>query len=182
MFFMLAMLTNLNVGDRYVLPVYPCLLLLCGAVWTAARHRAVTAALVVAVVAIQCVDAMRYAPDYLSYFNAFVSPDRSYMWLSDSNLDWGQGLLALREYEQAHPDERISLAYFGGVDPRSYRIRATRIHENDRVNGTVVVSATHLSGQYLENPAAFRWLLRYPRKAILNHTLHVFEVPAGGAP
>jgi len=39
------------------------------------------------------------------------------------------------------------------------------------------VSATHLSGQYLDDPNAYRWLLHYPRIAILNHTLHVFQVP-----
>ncbi len=180
-FFLLAMMTNLDIGDRYVLPVYPFLLLLSAGVWTAARQRTLTAALVAAVVAIQAADVMRYAPDYLSYFNMFVTPDRSYTLLTDSNLDWGQGLLALRAYERAHPNERISLAYFGGVDPRSYGIRAKLIDEHERVDGTVVVSATHLSGQYLENPAAFHWLLQYPETAILNHTLHVFDVPAGHA-
>ena len=45
------------------------------------------------------------------------------------------------------------------------------------MHGTVVVSATHLSGQYLRNPAAYHWLFAHRRTAILNHTLHVFEVP-----
>jgi hypothetical protein len=43
------------------------------------------------------------------------------------------------------------------------------------------VSATHLSGQLLKNHYAFRWLLQYPVKAILNHTLFVFEVPEPAA-
>jgi hypothetical protein len=176
-FFALAALTNLNIGDRYVLPVYPFLLLFCAAVWNHARASAAAMVLVVALVAAQAADAFRYAPDYLSYFNAFVSSSESYKLLSDSNLDWGQGLLALREYERVHPDSAMWLAYFGGVDPASYAIRASRLGEHDRARGTVVVSATHLSGQYLENPGAYRWLLQYPRKAILNHTLHVFEVP-----
>ena len=128
--------------------------------------------------AAQAADCLRYAPDYLSYFNIFVRPERSYELLTDSNLDWGQGLLALRDYERAHPAERIWLAYFGGVDPREYGIRATLLPEGERPTGTVVVSATHLSGQYLNDPAAYRWLLQYPRKTILNHTLLVFEVSA----
>ena len=175
-FFVLAMMTNLDIGDRYVLPIYPFLLLLCAAVWETARTRKGAAALVVAVVVLQAADAVRYEPDDLSYFNAFVRSDDSYRWLSDSNLDWGQGLVALRAYERAHPDEPISLAYFGGVDPRSYHLRATALPEDARATGTIVVSATHLSGQYLRNPAAYHWLLQYPHKAILNHTLHVFEV------
>jgi hypothetical protein len=43
------------------------------------------------------VDVARYAPDYLSYFTPFVPPSQTYKLLSDSNLDWGQGLLAVRQ-------------------------------------------------------------------------------------
>ena len=32
--------------------------------------------------------------------------------------------------------------------------------------------------QLLRDPLAYHWLLQYPRKTILNHSLHVFEVPA----
>jgi 4-amino-4-deoxy-L-arabinose transferase-like glycosyltransferase len=176
-FFSLAITTNLDVGDRYVLPVYPFLLLACAAVWDVARTRSAARLLVVALVAWQAVDVFRYAPDYLSYFNVFVRPETAYTRVTDSSLDWGQGLVALRAYQRAHANAAISLAYFGGVDPASYGIRARSLGEHDRVHGTVVVSATHLSGQYLQDPTAYRWLLEYPRTTILNHTLHVFEVP-----
>jgi 4-amino-4-deoxy-L-arabinose transferase-like glycosyltransferase len=176
-FFSLAITTNLDVGDRYVLPVYPFLLLACAAVWDVARTRSAARLLVVALVAWQAVDVFRYAPDYLSYFNVFVQPETAYTRVTDSSLDWGQGLVALRAYQRAHANAAISLAYFGGVDPASYGIRARSLGEHDRVHGTVVVSATHLSGQYLQDPTAYRWLLEYPRTIILNHTLHVFEVP-----
>src|SRR5262249_62162465 len=107
---------------------------------------------------------------------------RAHELLTDSNLDWGQGLIALRTYQRRHPNERISLAYFGSVDPDQYGVHVTPLPENGRASGTVVVSATHLSGQYLQNPAAYRWLLRYPRTTILNHTLHVFAVPDVSSP
>ncbi|HKB11151.1 MAG TPA: glycosyltransferase family 39 protein [Vicinamibacterales bacterium] len=177
LFFALAISTKLDIGDRYVLPAYPFLLLLCAAAWHAAGVRPLARGLVVALVAFQAVDVLRYAPDQLSYMTIFVPQDRGYTLLTDSNLDWGQGLLALRDYERGHPAVPISLAYFGGVDPRSYGIAARSLGEQDRVHGTVVVSATHLSGQYLHDPAAYHWLLAYPRTAVLDHTLHVFEVP-----
>ena len=176
-FFALATMTNLDIGDRYVLPIYPFLLLLCAAVWKSAGRRMVALGLLTALVLVQAVGALRYAPDYLSYFTVLVRPDQSFTQVTDSSLDWGQGLLALRAYERAHADRTLWLAYFGGVDPASYGIRARRLGENDRVHGTVAVSATHLSGQYLQSPAAYHWLLQYPRSAILNHTLYLFEVP-----
>ena len=175
-FLLLAVTSNLDVGDRYILPAYPFLLLASAALFDAFRREQYAVVMASLMVALQMADGFRYAPDYLSYFNVFVKPSRSYELLTDSNLDWGQGLIALREYQRSHPDQQISLLYFGDVDPAQYGIRAQMLGDNDHPRGVVVVSATHLSGQYLQNPASYRWLFRYPRIAILNHTLHVFVV------
>jgi hypothetical protein len=67
-------------------------------------------------VVVNAADALRYAPGYISYFNVFVPPGKNYQLLSDSNLDWGQGLLALREYQLHHPDEQISLSILWDAD------------------------------------------------------------------
>jgi hypothetical protein len=109
-----------------------------------------------------------------------VDRSQSYKILSDSNLDWGQGLLALRSYQQAHPKEKIYLSYFGSVEAPAYGLRTEFLAPGRRVSGaTVVVSATQLTGQMNEDqPDAFRWVLKYPEKAILNDTLHVFQIPA----
>jgi dolichyl-phosphate-mannose-protein mannosyltransferase len=180
-FFGLALLSHSDLGDRYILPVYPFLLLVCAALPGAMGPRAI-AIVPIALVAAQALDAVRYAPDYLSYFTPLVNSSASHRLLTDSNLDWGQGLLALRRYEREHPGERLSLAYFGGVDPSDYGIHAWPLAEGARPAGTVVVSATHLSGQYLHDPGAYHWLLEHPRTAILNHSLHVFRVGEGGHP
>jgi hypothetical protein len=176
--FAFATASRIDAGDRYILAVYPFLLLLCAGAWTAIKRPIAATVLGAAVVLAQAADSWRYAPDYLSYFTPFVKPSRAGEFLTDSNLDWGQGLIALSAYEREHPDEPTSLAYFGGVDPRDYGVRAVPLEEGAHPTGTVIVSATHLSGQYLHNPHAFRWLLDYPRVAILNHSLHVFKVPA----
>jgi hypothetical protein len=176
-FLFFAIGSNIDIGDRYVLPVYVFLLLGLAGVWTAARSRAAKIALLAAL-ALNAADGLRYAPDYLSHFNIFVRPAESWRLLSDSSLDWGEGLLALREYQAAHPGETIHLAYFGPIDPAIYGIRYLPLAENERATGTVIVSATHLSGQILHDPRAYHWVLPYPRKTILNHSLHVFEVPA----
>ena len=55
--------------------------------------------------ALNAADALRYAPGYLSYFTPFVRPAESFRLLTDSNLDWGQGLLSLRDYQRDHPGE-----------------------------------------------------------------------------
>jgi dolichyl-phosphate-mannose-protein mannosyltransferase len=175
-YLLLAIFSHFNIGERHILPLYPFALLLAGSVWQHASARRAIAIAIFVLVALNAADALRLAPDYLSYFNVAVRPADAYHLLSDSNLDWGQGLLALRQYERDHPQEQIWLAYFGSVDPSVYGITAKPLAENGRVKGTVVVSATHLSGQFLRDPQAYRWLLQYPRTEILDHSLYVFKV------
>jgi hypothetical protein len=50
--------------------------------------------------------------------------------------------------------------------------------ESERVSGTVVISASNLSGQFLQNPSGYHWVLQYPLKTVLDHSLYVFDVPA----
>ena len=172
----LAIFAHFNIGERHVLPLYPFALLFAAALWQRISQRRFGLAFMVLVVVLNAADVLRFAPDYLSYFSPVALPYQSYHLLTDSNLDWGQGLLAVREYEQSHPDDPIWLAYFGSVNPAVYGIKARPLAEKDRVTGTVILSATDLSGQFLENPESYRWLLQYPRTEILNHSLYVFKV------
>jgi len=71
----------------------------------------------------------------------------------------------------------LHLAYFGTMDPSLYGIRYVPLPPDQPVTGTVVVSATHLSGQLLDNPNGYHWAFQYPEE-ILDHSLHVFHVPA----
>lgn len=174
-YFALAVFSRFNIGERHILPLYPFALLMvaAGADWLTKKRWGL--ALACGLLVLNSADCLRYAPGYLSYMNIFINPATSYRLLSDSNLDWGQGLLALRKYQEQHPAEQLSLAYFGSVDPTVYGIRARRLAEDDRPTGTVIVSATELSGQYLRNPESYRWLLQYKPKQILDHCMYVFQ-------
>jgi 4-amino-4-deoxy-L-arabinose transferase-like glycosyltransferase len=178
LYFLMAIFSKVDLGERHILLVYPFALLFAAALWHFARQKRAWLALLAALVVVNAVDTMRYAPGYLSYFTPFVNRSTSWKLLSDSNLDWGQGLLALRQYQQAHPNETIHLAYFGTMDPRLYGIHYLPLEPNEKVSGTVVVSATHLSGQLLDDPHGYQWTLQYPEKEILDHSLHVFEIAA----
>ena len=176
-YFSLAEFASVNIGERHILPVYPFVLLLCGSLWALTkRHRAIWMLLLLAV-AVNAADTLRYAPDYLSYFTPFVRPAESFKLLSDSNVDWGQGLIALRDYEREHPNETIHLAYSGTVDPALYGVHGIPLMPNDTFRGQLSL-ARIISRQALDDPNGYHWVLQYPRKTILNHSLYVFEVPA----
>jgi hypothetical protein len=177
-YFAAAIFSKVDLGERHILLVYPFALLWIGALWQFARQRRAILFLFLALTVVQAGDILRYAPDYLSYFTPFVKPATSYKLLSDSNVDWGQGLIALRKYQQQHPDETIHLAYFGTIDPKLYGIHYTPLPPSEHVTGTVVISANYLSGQLVENnPTGYHWLYQYRETDMLNHSLHVFKVP-----
>jgi len=173
-FLLSVLFTSINLGERLILPLYPFGLLLAAGLWQMTTARRVLL-LVLAGLVFHIYDAGRYAPDYISYFNMFARTD-SFRLLSDSNVDWGNGLYAVRKYQQSHPNETIYMAYFGSIEPAVYGVKVIPLKENERASGTVIVSANYLAGQNLRDEAGYRWLLQYPRKAILAHGLYVFDV------
>ncbi len=175
-FLAFALQSKFAIGERHILPLYPFALLIAGGVWEHARKHRATAALVVLALCLNATDTLRYAPDYLAYFNVFVKPENSWRLLTDSNLDWGQGLLALHSYEQQHPSETLQLAYFGSVDPKLYGVRAIPLAPNAPVSGTVAAGASCLSGQVLDDPDAYHWLRSYQPREVLDHSIWLFEV------
>lgn len=177
LYFLSSIFTRFNLGERHVLPIYVFTLSFVAGLWEKTHAKRAVAVLLATGVIFHALDCLRYAPGYLSYFNASVGPQRTFQLLSGSNTDWGQGLLAVREYERRHPGEPIWLAYFGNVDPQLYGVQARPLAENERVTGTVIVGATNLSGEYLHDPTAYRWLLQYPVAEVLDHSMYVFRVP-----
>jgi hypothetical protein len=175
-FLAFALQSKFAIGERHILPLYPFALLIAGGIWEHARKHRAAAVLVVVALCLNAADSLRYAPDYLAYFNVFVKPENSWRLLTDSNLDWGQGLIALRDYERSHPDEPVHLAYFGSVDPKLYGIQASSLKPSIQIGGTVAVGASCLSGQVLDDADSFRWLWPYRPREVLDHTIWLFEV------
>ena len=91
--FLAASLTsNLNIGIRHILPVYPFLIVLAAsAAWWLATKRRAWAIAVAGVVVIHAASSLRAFPNYLPYSNElWGGPSETYRVLSDSNVDWGQ--------------------------------------------------------------------------------------------
>ncbi len=123
---MVSAKTGFNHHFRYVLPMFPFAIVMIarlGMLVTAATAR--RAALVVGATAATVASSLAVYPHCLSYFNELAGgPEHGDEHLVDSNLDWGQDLLALRSWLRLHqPTDPLGLAYFGGMDPRTAGIR-----------------------------------------------------------
>jgi hypothetical protein len=131
-----ALRTNLNIGVRHLLPLYPPLFILAGAAGAWFRRASWKAAVLLAVLLTwQAWECVRICPDYLSYFNQLAGgPARGYLHLADSNVDWGQGLPALHDWLEAQGLDRpggppVFLCYLGADRPSRHGIRAPSLEE-----------------------------------------------------
>ncbi len=115
---------RLGIGIRYVFPAVPALAVCLGAL--AAGRRGDSAwwrHAVVALAAVQALEACAQAPWHLSFYNAIAGGPAKGQWIvNDSNLDWGQGLIALREELARRGIQRVHLAYHGTAEPSVYGI------------------------------------------------------------
>jgi hypothetical protein len=108
---------DMNIGIRHLLPAMPLLYVFAGRL---SKMGALAIAIMALLLAIEVIPT---GPNFLSFFNRAVGgPSRAQFILNDSNFDWGQGLLALRQWTNSNRVDRIGLAYFGRVDPAIYGI------------------------------------------------------------
>ncbi len=123
--------SSLNIGHRHLVPVYPVLFILTGALgaWLA-RPLGWRALVVAALLAWHVGESLWIAPHYLAYFNEVAGgPSQASGHLVDSSLDWGQDLPGLKAWLDRNkgPGEAAYLAYFGSGEPRYYRLPVKRL-------------------------------------------------------
>lgn len=125
-FYLIAAQSALNIGYRHVLPALPYLLLIaCGLAapeLQASSSRLLSpSAWLAAGLLVLVVIALWFYPNYLSYFNPAVGgPANGFRLLTDSNVDWGQDLLRLKDWMSDNGVASVRLGWFGTADPAYY--------------------------------------------------------------
>lgn len=162
-----SLAADLNIGHRHLLPLYPPIFAVAGAGWAWAGTRAGR----VAAVALGCslaASASWTAPDFLGSFNALAGgPREGYRRLADSNVDWSQDLVRLREWMRGQPGETVALLQSGhapwprGLDARPLLPREPGEPVAALAPGVYVVSANELLGLFKPFQRATTW--RDPR-------------------
>jgi len=186
--------SKLDLGVRHMLPAYPFLYIMAavGVAMMIKRFgdRAKLAAIGLAV-ALIAETALAF-PNYIAFFNTFCGGSRGGLkLLGDSNLDWGQDLPALAQWQHENPDRNLYLCYFGNADPVYYGIRYQPLPYTKslrefgmkdipmpRQPGVIAVSATFLQTIYLPPGGQFIYgLLRETQTpiAVLNGSIYLYE-------
>ncbi len=180
------MRSNLDIGVRYALAVMPLVVALIAVglarLWARGR-RPMRAAIAVLVVASAVSPLVRF-PWFLSYVTEWVPADSRHTAMVDSNLDWGQGLLALHDFMHEESIDGVYLAYFGSALPEGYGITYSPLPSWSPLPPRatpavpyrwVVISATLLQGLY-ENGDPFREFRSRVPDRILGGSLFAYRV------
>ncbi|WP_165245828.1 ArnT family glycosyltransferase [Paludisphaera soli] len=157
--FAMSFLTDINLGLRYVLAIFPYVYVQTGKLvpWVESfgrRGRLAGRAALVGCLGLTALSTLSIHPHYLAYFNqASGGPDRTPARLIDSNLDWGQDLVGLREWCRTNiPNEPIGFAYFGQINPGIFAARGDRLNwflppvKPGAITGTYTNPETRLIG------------------------------------
>jgi Dolichyl-phosphate-mannose-protein mannosyltransferase len=175
-FFLLSSSSDLGIGYRHLFPIFPMLYILIAgcAANLVSRNRKFIYGFIVLLIW-QFVTTVTARPGLLAYANeAWGGPSRTHLYLSDSNVDWGQQLKAVKSYLDTHPSQPCYFAYFaqGPVDFRDYGINChvlptgsaawtgldtMRFGEDPKISGTVLIGDGVLAGADIpgkENPYA----------------------------
>ena len=201
LFLGVAVASRLNYGYRHLLPAVPFLMVLGGAAvawlwdypWR--LRRAARAAVVLGLVWAAAAGLLIH-PDHLAYFNE-LARGRGYLYLGDSNLDWGQDLNATAAYAQAYEAETgrpLATSYAGGADPAHYGLTQPSITSREEAGDSDFAPANPAAGRYAINVSdlqgvglvlgklteidLYDWFRRREPLTTLGGSVFVYDVPA----
>jgi hypothetical protein len=189
-----SLASKVNAGLRHILPIFPPLFILAGAMSARImeqKRKTLKVAMAVLLVALPVL-VLRTYPDYLAYFNEVIGgPRNGWRYLSDSNLDWGEELPRLASYVRERQIDDLKLAYLGGGNPEFYGIHATMLEipyawESHDVSlryvpspGTYAISVTLLQGAVLgDRRDYFKYFRDREPLARLGQSIFVYQQSA----
>jgi len=192
--------SNLNIGVRHLLPIYPfAILLVSGQLARLAcrikKKIVLNSCFIVLAFFLgwYIFENLSVYPYYLTYFNQLVGgPRGGYEYAVDSNLDWGQDLKRLSQWVEENNISKIEFDYFGWANPTYYLddryiwasstkyTDARDFTANNQSDGWLAVSASFLQGsqgspdQY--KPVNYLWLKNHTPVTTIGNSIFVYRI------
>ena len=197
-YFAIAMLGNLNIGIRHLLPTFPLLYIL--AVWGVKellshiennQFKRIAVSFVAGLFVWYIGSSLMAFPNYIPYYNALAGGTQNgYQIAVDSNYDWGQDFYKLLAFVEANNIQKLHLDYFGGEDPaywlgEKYVRLNPQAEEFDQseVKGWVAVSLNQLMGGistpvggYDQPTDYYLWLQAYTPISHAGHSILIYHI------
>lgn len=178
---------RVNIGVRYILPMFPLLAIVAGSFGMVERWSVPRAALIAGCLVSVTATSIAMLPHQLAFMNEFFGgPRAAKKFMSDSNLDWGQDMEHLKQYLDQEGVSTITLAPFSPFPPARFGIRAQMLPSpfqslrediiNNDLKQLLAISVTALHGQYLSNPHTYDWLFTRKPVAQIGNSILVYNI------
>lgn len=185
LFALFMMCSNLNIGIRHILILWPFMFLFSGRVLKFLPKKIIKIIVIIAVA-----ENLIIFPHYISQFNILLGGAKNgYKYLGDSNLDWGQDLKILSEWWEKSGRPPLVLSYFGTADPFYYglkfqnclshtipSIKSETINPKVTVREFFVASVTNLQGIYFHQKDIFSYFLQKKPYKRCGYSIYIYDI------
>ncbi len=185
--------SNLNIGVRHLLPVFPFTILLVSSItipWLNPPFIKIKKVFLALLLIWQAFSVITVYPHFLSYFNELAGgPENGYIYTVDSNLDWGQDLKRLTKWVEENKINKIYIDYFGGGDAKYYLKQkyapwwGTRDPNELPKDSYLAISVTFLQGGrgepvpgFNQSLGYYRWLDKYTPIEKIGYSIFVYYI------
>jgi hypothetical protein len=188
------------------LPLLPLAFVYVSQLWPRASGLSTTAARIMRLAMVmllvwQVFGTLRIYPYYLTFFNEIAGgPDRGRYILSDSNIDWGQDLIGLKNYVDRHLIDRIKLSYFGIAHPTAYGLKTEALppvrdamndqgpwwlhtyYPPDPAPGTYAISVANLMGGIWIDQDTYAFFRDRQPDTTIGNSIYIYTIEPRGEP
>jgi 4-amino-4-deoxy-L-arabinose transferase-like glycosyltransferase len=185
----MAMTSNINIGQRHILPMYPFLAMTAGYgafyLWTIRGFGQFGRLVTIGLVSWYLASTIAAHPDYLAYFNELAGGHPEDI-VVDSNLDWGQDILRLsRTLKQSDIEPAWDCLYssHGNRDLVALGLpRMKKLPAYKEKTGWIAISVMCLKMGTQQPPYdQFAWLEAYQPIEKVGKTIFLYFIPEGNA-
>ncbi|MGB9762831.1 MAG: ArnT family glycosyltransferase [Minisyncoccia bacterium] len=188
-----ALLGNLNIGIRHLMPTFPFIYILVAfglkqlfLLINSIRAKKIALLIVLLLFYWYIGASLSTFPYYLSYYNELAGGIKNgYKIAVDSNYDWGQDFYRLLQFIEKNKIEKIYIDYFGGEDldywlkDRYLLLQPKEIKKPPQ--GWLAVSVNQLQGglakpvRGFDQPTGYyKWLENYEPKARAGYSIFIY--------
>lgn len=183
-YFLISMISSLNLGIRHLLPIYPFIFLIIGyGIFKLWNFKNINFKIIIIILlSWHIIESLIVFPYYLSYFNQLSFTKEKREILIDSSLDWGQDLKRLKKHVNEKNIKDLKIDYFGGsYIPYYFNNQATEWNvEKGETTGWLAVCASRLTmADFPKEKSAktYNWLKKYEPIDKIGDTFYIYYIP-----
>jgi hypothetical protein len=189
--------SNLNIGVRHILPTFPFVyILISGQVkrifeYVKNTKKASYIKILVGFLLFwYALSSLNIFPYYLTHFNEIIGGAKNgYIYVTDSNLDWGQDLKRLAKWVDEQQIKKIKVDYFGGATVEYYlsdkfeRWWADRDPKEARGSWLAISATFKQQNQAIPTKGFsnrtdyYMWLNQYEPVTVIGNSIFVYYIP-----